>query len=246
MPPDVPPTGEGIARALLSRRSVRGFLPTPVPRATIEGILTLAARAPSGTNCQPWKVYVATGAARDALSRDLVAAHDASAAGATGHGEEYAYYPQQWREPYLTRRRALGWAYYGVMGIGKGERARTHAQHRKNYTFFGAPVALFFALDRELERGSWLDLGMFVEGVMIAARAYGLHTIPQAAHNAYHRIVRRHLRIPDAEVMACGMALGAIDESAPENALTTEREPVAAFARFVDDVSAGTGDGDGG
>lgn len=233
MPPDVPPSGQCVARALLSRRSVRGFLPTAVPRATIEGILALAARAPSGTNCQPWQVYVATGAARDALSRDLVAAHDAGSAGAAEHGEEYAYYPRQWRDPYLARRRALGWAYYGLMGIGKGERERTHAQHGKNFTFFGAPVALFFTLDRDLELGSWLDLGMFIQGVMIAARAYDLHTIPQAAHNAYHRIVRRHLGIPDGQVVACGMALGAIDEEAPENALATEREAVGAFARFV-------------
>lgn len=233
MPPDVPPSGQCVARALLSRRSVRGFLPTAVPRATIEGILALAARAPSGTNCQPWQVYVATGAARDALSRDLVAAHDAGSAGAAEHGEEYAYYPRRWRDPYLARRRALGWAYYGLMGIGKGERERTHAQHGKNFTFFGAPVALFFTLDRDLELGSWLDLGMFIQGVMIAARAYDLHTIPQAAHNAYHRIVRRHLGIPDGQVVACGMALGAIDEEAPENALATEREAVGAFARFV-------------
>ena len=234
LPPDVPPDGVPVARALLSRRSVRGFLPTPVARETIEGILYLAARAPSGTNCQPWQVYVCTGATRDALSRDLVAAHDAEAAGSREHAEEYAYYPKQWREPYLGRRRALGWSYYGVMGIGKGERAKTHAQHGKNYTFFGAPVALFFTLDRDLELGSWLDLGMFVQGVMIAARAYGLHTIPQAAHNPFHRVVRRHLSIPESQVLACGMALGAIDDRAPENALETTREPVAAFARFVD------------
>lgn len=233
LPPGLPPAGIPVARALLSRRSVRGFLPTPVPRETIEGILYLAARAPSGTNCQPWKVHVCTGAVRDALSADLLAAHDAQAAGATGYTQEYQYYPQQWREPYLARRRALGWAYYATVGIGRGEHARTHAQHGRNYTFFGAPVGLFFTLDRDLEQGSWLDAGMFVQGVMTAARAYGLHTIPQAAFLPYHRIVRRHLAIPDDEILLCGMALGAIDEAAPENALATVREPVAAFARFV-------------
>lgn len=233
LPPHLPPEGVPIARALLSRRSVRGFLPTPVPRATIDGILALAARAPSGTNCQPWKVYVCGGAVRDALSAELLAAHDAMAAGARDHTEEYAYYPKTWRDPYLARRRKLGWDYYGVMGIAKGDRDATHAQHAKNYRFFGAPVGLFFTLDRDLEQGSWLDCGMFIEGVMIAARAYGLHTCPQAAFTPFHRIVRRHLAIPDGEILLCGMALGAIDDRARENALVTTREPTAAFVRYA-------------
>lgn len=232
-PAGLPATGLAVAHALLSRRSVRGFLPTPVPRATIEGILYLAARAPSGTNCQPGNVYVCTGEARDALVRDLIAAHDAQAEGSREHVEEYAYYPRTWREPYLTRRRKLGWDYYGLMGIGRGDRAATHAQHAKNFHFFGAPVGLFFTLDRDLERGSWLDAGMFIEGVMIAARTYGLHTCPQAAFTPFHRIVRRHLGYGEGEILLCGMALGAIDETARENALNTEREPVAVFARFV-------------
>ena len=233
LPPDLPPEGMPIAQALVSRRSVRGFLPTAVARTTIDGILALAARAPSGTNCQPWKVYVCAGAVRDALSADLLAAHDAMAAGAREHTEEYAYYPKTWREPYLARRRKLGWDYYGVMGIGKGDRAATHAQHAKNYRFFGAPVGLFFTLDRDLEQGSWLDCGMFIEGVMIAARAYGLHTCPQAAFTPFHRIVRRHLAIPNGEILLCGMALGAIDERAPENALVTTREPTDVFVRYA-------------
>lgn len=234
LPPGLPVPGIPVARALVSRRAVRGFLPDPVPRDVIEGILYLAARSPSGTNCQPWNVYVCTGERRNALSRDLLAAHDAHAAGDTAHTPEYAYYAKQWRDPYLARRRALGWAYYGLMGIQKGDRVRIHAQHAKNYMFFGAPVALFFTLDRDLELGSWLDLGMFIEGVMLAARAYELHTIPQAAHNPFHRIVRRHVGIPDNQILACAMALGVIDESARENALKTSRETVSAFARFVD------------
>jgi nitroreductase len=233
LPENLPPAGVPIARALVSRRSVRGFLPLPVPRATIDGILALAARAPSGTNCQPWKVYVCTGAVRDALSAELLAAHDAAAAGAREHTEEYAYYPKTWRDPYLTRRRKLGWDYYGVMGIARGDRAATHAQHAKNYRFFGAPVGLFFTLDRDLEQGSWLDCGMFIEGVMIAARAYDLHTCPQAAFTPFHRIVRRHLGIPDGEILLCGMALGVIDDGARENALVTEREPPSVFVRYA-------------
>jgi nitroreductase len=239
LPPGMPAAGVTIARALVSRRSVRGFLPTPVPRATIEGILALAARAPSGTNCQPWKVYVCHGAVREQLSEALLAAHDAAALGAREHVEEYAYYPKQWREPYLGRRRKLGWDYYALMGIARGDRAATHRQHAKNYRFFGAPVGLFFTLDRDMEAGSWLDCGMFIEGVMIAARAYGLHTCPQAAFTPYHRIVRQHLAIPDTEILLCGMALGVIDEASPENALVTEREPTSVFAQFAED-SAGT------
>jgi nitroreductase len=233
LPPGLPPEGVPVARALLSRRSVRGFLPTPVAREAIEGVLYLAARAPSGTNCQPWKVYVCTGAVRDALSAELHTAHDAQAAGATEYTQEYEYYPRTWREPYLARRRRIGWDYYGLMGIARGDRERAHVQLGKNYDFFGAPVGLFFTLDRDLEMGSWLDTGMFVQGVMTAARAYGLHTIPQAAFLAFHRIVRRHLGIPDGEILLSGMALGYIDESAPENALNTEREPVSGFARFL-------------
>jgi nitroreductase len=235
LPPGLPPDGVSVAHALLSRRSVRGFLPTPVPRATIEGILYLAARAPSGTNCQPWKVYVCSGTVRAALAADLATAHDEQAAGAGEHVEEYAYYPRTWRDPYLARRRKLGWGYYGLMGIGRGERAATHAQHAKNFNFFGAPVGLFFTLDRDLEQGSWLDTGMFLQGVMIAARAFGLHTCPQAAFTPFHRVVRRHLPIPDSEVLLCGMALGAIDDAARENGLNTEREPVAVFTKFLGD-----------
>ena len=232
LPANLPPAGRDVAQALVSRRSVRGFLPLPIPRDVVEGILGLAARAPSGTNVQPWNVYVCTGAARDALSRELVDAHFA----ATGeHQEEYAYYPKVWREPYLGRRRKVGWDLYGLLGIPKGDRAATARQHARNYMFFGAPVGLFFALDRDLELGSWLDTGMFIQAVMIAARAYGLHTCPQAAFTPFHRIVRRHLAIPDTQILVCGMALGHLDPDEPANALTTEREAVASFTRFVDE-----------
>lgn len=234
LPDDLPPEGRAIARALVTRRSVRGFLPTPIPRKTVESILTLAARAPSGTNCQPWKVYVCTGAAREALARELVGAHFAASG---EHTEEYPYYPRHWREPYLARRRKLGWDLYGLLGIAKGDRAATARQHARNYEFFGAPVGLFFTLDRDLELGSWLDMGMFIEAVMIAARAYGLHTCPQAAFTPFHRIVRRHLGIPDSEILLCGMALGRLDPDAPANALNTDREGVAGFARFLPDAS---------
>ena len=230
IPPAVPAEGVPVARALLSRRSVRGFLPTPVPREVVEAILTLAARAPSGTNIQPWKVYVCAGEVKRGLTGKLLVAHAAD----TGeHVEEHAYYPRRWREPYLGRRRKLGWDLYGHLGIVKGDTAAMARQHARNFDFFGAPVGLFFTVDRDLEIGSWLDVAMFVENVMIAARAFGLDTCPQAAFTPYHRIVCPHLGIPPTELLLCGMALGREDPEEPANRLATEREPVASFATFL-------------
>jgi nitroreductase len=138
----------------------------------------------------------------------------------------------------LPGARKLGWDLYGLLGIAKGDRAGTARQHARNYEFFGAPVGLFFTLDRDLESGSWLDCGMFIQSVMIAARAFGLHTCPQAAFTPFHRIVRRHLGIPDGEILLCGMALGEIDEGERANALATVREPVGVFAHFFDGAGA--------
>jgi nitroreductase len=222
--------------AITSRRSIRAFLPTPVPRRTIEDILAVSSRAPSGVNTQPWKVTVLTGAAKASLSRRILAAHDASAAaGSTGADVgEYDYYPTEWVPPYIERRRKVGWDLYGLLGIAKGDKARMHAQHGRNYAFFDAPVGMIFTIDRILRQGSWLDYGMFLENVMVAARARGLDTCPQAAFIGFHRIIEEHLQLPAAEMVVCGMSLGYADDSAPENRLVTERVPVAGFARFVD------------
>jgi len=216
-----------------SRRSVRAFLPTPVPRATIERILAVASRAPSGTNTQPWKVYVLTGERLVSLSKKLVAAYDDPEESAR-HSEEYPYYPTEWVSPYIDRRRKVGWNLYGLLGIGKTDKARMHAQHRRNYEFFGAPDGLMFTIDRILRQGSWLDYGMFIEGVMVAARAHGLDTCPQAAFTPFHRIVTEAIGAPASEQLVCGMSLGWADASAIENTLVTEREPVTGFARFLD------------
>jgi nitroreductase len=232
-PPDLPADAirAAVDHAMASRRSVRAFLPAPVPRATVEEILAIASRAPSGTNIQPWKVHVVTGAAKERLTADLLRAHDDPAAGAK-HTEEYDYYPREWVPPYVERRRKIGWDLYGLLGITKGDKARMHAQHGRNFAFFGAPVGLFFTVDRILGRGSLLDCGMFLQSVMLAARARGLDTCPQAAFTPFHRIVRAHLGIPETELLLCGMSLGHSDPSRPENALRTEREPVSAFTRF--------------
>ena len=222
-----------VDQAITSRRSIRAYLPTPVPRQTIEEILAVAARAPSGTNTQPWKVYVLTGAARQRLSASICAAHDDPAQRAQ-HTEEYAYYPTEWRSPYVDRRRKVGWDLYSLLGIGKADKARMHAQHARNYAFFDAPVGLIFTIDRVMQQGSWLDYGMFLQSVMVAARARGLDTCPQAAFTQFHRIISKELNLPPEEMVVCGMALGHADPKAVENTLVTEREPVAGFARFME------------
>ena len=231
------PTAEQTAAvdaAINSRRSLRAFLPTLVPRATIEDILAVAARAPSGTNTQPWRVHVLTGAAKAALSADIRAAYDDPEERAR-HSEEYAYYPTEWVSPYIDRRRKIGWDLYALLGIAKTDKPRMHAQNRRNFDFFGAPVGLMFTIERVMNQGSWLDYGMFLQNVMVAARARGLDTCPQAAFTQFHRIIARHLGLDETrEMLVCGMSLGWADPAAVENTLQTEREPVAEFTRFLD------------
>lgn len=217
--------------AITSRRAIRAFLPTPVAKETVVEILRVATRAPSGTNTQPWKVHVLTGAAKERLSAAIKAAYDDPAERAA-HREEYDYYPTEWRAPYIDRRRKIGWDLYGLLGIAKTDRARMHAQHGRNYAFFDAPVGLIFTIDRVMKQGSWLDYGMFLQNVMLAARARGLDTCPQAAFTQFHRIIAQQLELGADEMVVCGMSLGFADPAAIENTLVTERDPVEAFARF--------------
>lgn len=220
-----------VEAALLSRRSVRGFTSEAVPRKTVERILSLASRAPSGSNIQPWRVYVLTGTAKERLSQELLAAHYSDA---PRPPLEYDYYPRDWRDPYLSRRRKIGWDLYSLLGIAKGDHEASSRYHAGNYEFFGAPVGLIFAIDRDLPIGAWLDFGMFLHGIMTAARGFGLDTCPQAAFAVFHPIVRRQLSIPQSMMIVCGMALGHADRTDIANRLTTEREPVANFATFLD------------
>lgn len=219
--------------AITSRRSIRAFLPTPVAREDIEAILEVASRAPSGTNTQPWKVHVLTGAAKERLSAEVLKAYNDPAL-ARQHTEAYSYYPRQWVSPYIERRRKVGWDLYGLLGLTRDDKAGMHAQHGRNYRFFDAPVGMIFTIDRILERGSWLDYGMFLQNVMVAARARGLHTCPQAAFTPFHRIIADVLQLSPDEMMVCGMSLGFADPEKSENTLITERVPVSAFARFID------------
>ena len=224
--------------AIASRRSTRRFLPTPVPASTVEAILNVAARAPSGTNMQPWRGYVVAGAARQALCDAVLAAYDAQE---PGHEQEVPYYPAQFFEPYLSRRREVGWGLYGLLGIGKGDAAKMMAQHRRNFVYFDAPVGMIFTIDRRLATGSWLDYGMFLENIMTAARGRGLDTCAQAAWSRFHRVIRPVLGLAEEEIVVCGMALGYADPEAPENTLQTTRVTARDFMRF-DGFDEKTGD----
>ena len=219
------------AEAIQTRQSIRAFLPRPVPRETVESLLALAARAPSGTNIQPWKVHVLAGEAKAELTRRILAAFDDPEL-VKQHTREYAYYPEKWISPYVDRRRKIGWDMYGLLGIGKGDYEKTHHQHGRNYAFFDAPVGLMITMDRVMERGSLIDVGMFMQTLMIAARAQGLDTCPQAAFLEFHRIIAEVLQLPENESLVCGMSLGWADPQARINTLETEREPVSGFASF--------------
>ena len=222
-----------VDHAIATRQSVRAFLPTPVPRETVEEIFQLASRAPSGTNTQPWRAIVLTGAAKQRLSDAILAVYN-DAEERKQHTEEYAYYPTKWVDPYLARRRKIGWDLYGLLDIGREDKAKMHAQHGRNYVFFDAPVGIIFTIDRILEQGSWLDFGMFLQNVMVAARARGLDTCPQAAFTQFHRVIARELKLSENEMVVCGMSLGYADMSKIENKLVTEREPVSGFTRFLE------------
>jgi nitroreductase len=219
--------------AINSRRSIRAFLPTPVAREDIEELLQVASRAPSGTNTQPWKVYVLTGEKKQSLSDRLLKIYldpDQN----RQHCEEYAYYPREWASPYIDRRRKVGWDLYALLGLSRDNKAGMAAQHARNYRFFDAPVGFIFTIDRVMEQGSWLDYGMFLENIMVAARGRGLDTCPQAAFTQFHKVIAEELALPATEMVVCGMALGYADMSKVENTLQTERAPLADFVKFIE------------
>jgi nitroreductase len=223
--------------AIESRFSCRAFLrEREVPKATIQEILDVAARAPSGTNHQPWNVYVLQGASRDALSAKVCAAHDAvyrDPALAAGLREAFDYYPTQWVSPFIERRRENGWGLYGLLGIARGEKDKMHAQHQRNFRFFEAPVGLMFTISRVLGRGSLMDYGMFLQNIMVAARARGLHTCPQAAWDEFASVVKPHIGAGEDEILLCGMSLGYADLDDPVNGFHTPREPATGFTRWL-------------
>ena len=226
-----------VDEAITSRMSARAFTNQAVPRDVLEQILQVASRAPSGTNCQPWRVYVLQGASRDSLVGQVCSIHDAmrtDPALVAQYAEEYDYYPQKWVSPYIDRRRENGWGLYGLMGIGKGDKDKMHAQHQRNYRFFDAPVGLMFTLDRVMGRGSMLDYGAFLQNIMVAARGRGLHTCPQAAWNGFRSIILPHIGAGPQEMLVCGMALGYADATEAVNTFHTPRVPVQEFTTWLD------------
>ncbi len=229
-------TVAAVDQAITSRMSARSFTQQEVSRELITEILQVASRAPSGTNTQPWKVYVLQGATRDALVEKVCAAHEAIRANpevAKQYTEPYDYYPAQWVSPYIDRRRENGWSLYGLLGIGKADKDRMHEQHQRNFKFFDAPIGLMFTIDPIMGRGSLLDYGMFIQNIMVAARARGLHTCPQAAWNGFHSIILPHIGAGEGEMLVCGMALGYADEADKVNTLVTPRVPVNEFTHWV-------------
>ncbi|HFB2048123.1 MAG: nitroreductase [Hyphomicrobiaceae bacterium] len=219
-----------IKDAIIGRQSIRAFLPEKkISREIVHGILNIARRAPSGSNIQPWKVYVITGEKKVALSKACIARHNAG----DQSDREYNYYPTTWRSPYLERRRECGWGLYASLDIKKDDKVAMNNQHGRNYTFFDAPVGLFITLDRELQLGSWLDTGMFIQSIMLAARHYGLETCPQAAFCNFFDTVIEHIGAPKNEILITGIALGYPDPKAKVNTYRTTRIDVNEFTTYV-------------
>lgn len=217
-----------VTDAVVTRRSLRAFTDQSVDEQVIRKILTTASRAPSGTNMQPWRVRVLTGDSLNNVSRAVLKAYDAD----EPYDAEEPYYPDKFFEPYLSRRRKVGWDLYSLLDIQKGDKEKMKAQHRRNFEFFSAPVGAVFTIHRDLNTGSWLDYGMFLQNVMLLAREAGLHTCPQAAFCGYHRAIRSALPLTDEEVVVCGMSIGYADFSSIENTLETERAEVSEFVEF--------------
>jgi len=215
-----------------ARRSIRAFLPKDVSKEQILELLDVAGRAPSGTNTQPWQVYVVTGAKKQAITDDILAAL-ANPELLKEHTEEYSYYPSKWVDPYISRRRKVGFDLYGLLGIGKEDKDKMQAQGARNFQFFDAPVGIFFTIDRVMQQGSWLDYGMFIQNIMVAARARGLHTCPQADWNGYASIVLPHIGASEKEMLVCGLSLGWADDTEAVNTLVTPRETTASFTTWM-------------
>ncbi len=218
-----------VDEAITSRRSVRAFSSDPVPQETVAHILEVSCRAPSGTNTQPWHVHVFSGEALASLCEAVLHAFWNEP---EKHDNDRLHYMEKWRDPYLARRRKVGWDLYGLAGIGKGEHEKTREFHSRNFRFFNAPVGMIFTIDRDMGWMSWLDYGMFMENICLAARGQGLHTCAQAAWGSYHDVVEKHLDLPTQQVVHCGMALGYEDTAAIVNKLQTVREPLEAFVTF--------------
>jgi nitroreductase len=213
-----------VLEAIAGRKSIRAFRTDPVPKETLEKLFALAQRAPSGTNTQPWHVYVCAGAVKQAITDDVLAL---VRAGKGRKYEDYNYYPPTWNEVHRERRRRVGWSLYELVGVAKGDREGSARQAQRNFLFFDAPVGIFVTTDSYLGVGSWADAGMYLQTLMLAAKGLGLDTCPQAAWIPYQEPVRRHLGIPEDQALVSGLSLGFADATKIENTLVSEREDVA-------------------
>jgi len=218
-----------VSEALASRMSCRAFLPTPVPEATVRAILDGAKQSPSGGNLQPWRVYALTG---EPLKEFIALVRSRIPLQPRGDGSEYDIYPAGLWEPYRSRRFKCGEDMYATIGVARDDKFGRLLQFARNYEFFGAPVGLFFCLDRRMGPPQWSDLGMYMQSVMLLAREHGLHTCAQEAWSVWYRTVGEFLRLPPELMLFSGMALGYRDESAPINSLRTDRAPLEEFAEL--------------
>lgn len=219
-----------IASAITQRRATRAFLNKPVDRNSIQSVLKLASHSPSGVNSQPWHVCVVQGSTKTKLSEQILAAREED----IKPNPDYQYYPLNWTEPYKTRRTKTGLAMYQALNIGLKDYDKRNEAWNRNYTFFGAPVGLIITIDKSLEKGSWLDLGMFIQNILLAAKAFDLDTCPQASIAEYPDIIRSALNLPDMSSIVCGIALGYADKSSPVNNFELSREPVENFTQWYE------------
>jgi nitroreductase len=216
--------------AIKTRKSIRAFTQQPVPVDVLKKILEISQRSPSGTNTQPWRVYLCAGDVKRAITSDVLAA--VRAGNSKGY-EEYDYYPSIWNDIHRDRRRGVGWSLYGLLGIQKGDREGSARQGARNFEFFDAPIGLFITIDDYLARGNWADVGMYVQTIMLAARGFGLDTCAQAAWVGHQEIVFKHLGVPDNQLLVSGMSLGYADDSKIENTLVSEREDLSNVAHYL-------------
>lgn len=219
-----------VAEAVDTRRSVRAFLDRQVPKAQVERLLTQAARAPSGGNLQPWLVHVLAG---ERLKGLIGAVQQKIAEGQVlGEGADYEIYPKGLKEPYRTRRFQIGEAMYGLLGIPREDKLARAMQFADNFRFFGAPVGMIVTIDRQMNQPQFSDLGMFLQTLMLLARAEGLHSCAQEAWAVWKDTIASYLGLPDEQMVFCGLALGYADPVAPVNQLRSERAPLAEWAVF--------------
>jgi nitroreductase len=216
-----------VSDVMRSRRTVRAFHDRSVAKELVEEILRDAVAAPSGANMQPWRVYVVAGTVKNILSSAVLAAARA------GKGFPPAHLPEPLPEVFRDRMADFGARYYRSLGIDRSDVQARALQTERNYSFFGAPVGLIFAIDRRLRPHSWIDLGLFAHGVMISAKARGLDTCPQVSFAPFHEAISSVLRMPPEEVTVFGMSLGYGDLDAAVNRADMPREPLESFARLL-------------